>query len=174
MFEWVNKCKPLENSILDWASMNMHTSFFKDWGTIDCVTASDPKQWFYVDCVTAGKSYTPGSASAPTDQKGFGRAERWTFDPQNRVYEKAVHLAWPALLERFSNFETLGNIIESILGVRNYASHKGILMEQHQIIQSVCHHLSRYVNLVYQFTEYTETTYEDIELWKQYVSALNE
>ena len=66
MFEWVNKCKPLENSILDWASMNMHISFFKDWGTIDCVTASDPKQWFYVDCVTAGKSYTPGSASAPT------------------------------------------------------------------------------------------------------------
>ena len=115
---------------------------------VDCVTASDPKQWFDVDCATAGKSYTPGSASASTEQKGFGHGERWTFDPQNRVYEKAVHLAWPALLERFSNFETLGNIVESILGVRNYASHKGILMEQHQIIQSACYTLPRCANLV--------------------------
>ena len=72
------------------------------------------------------------------------------------------------------NTYNFGCIIESILGVRNYAARKSILMEQHQIIQSVCDKNSRYVNLVYQFTEYTETTYEDIELWKQYVSALNE
>ena len=141
---------------------------------IDRVTAGDPKQWLYVDWATAGKSYTSGSASASTGPTGSGHGERWTFDPQNVVYAKAVHLAWPALLGRFSNFETIGDIVESILGLRNYASNKGILMEQHQIIHSVCHHVSQYVNLVYQFTQYTETTYEDIELWKQYVSALNE
>ena len=174
MLEWNEMCKLLEDFMLHWTYKNMHTSCFKDWGTVDCVTAGDPKQWLYLDCATVAKSYTSGSASASTGATGFGHEERWTFGPENDVYAKAVHLAWPALLRRFSNFETLGDIVESILGVRNYASHKGILMEQQQIIQSVCHHLSRYVNLVYQFTEYTETTYEDIELWKQYVSALNE
>ena len=71
MLEWNKRCKPLEDFMLHWTYKNMHTSFFKDWGTVDCVTAGDPKQWLYVDRATAGKSYTPGSAGASTAQKGF-------------------------------------------------------------------------------------------------------
>ena len=140
----------LQDFLVHWADENMHKSKFKDWGTIDCLRASDPKQWRYM----------------------ASDGERWTFDPQNVIYAKAFHLAWPALALKFSNAETTGNILESILGVRNFAAWQGMQMRQHTTNQSVCHNLSLCVNSVHQFTQYTGTTYEDIQVWCTYVGGL--
>ena len=77
----------------------------------------------------------------------------YTFDPRNHNYEKAFHLAWSTLCEE-RNRNTLGNILESLLGVRN-AIVKYYGKEHDPVIESVCERVSNFVNAVYQFTQWT-------------------
>ena len=92
----------LEGFMRRWIENNMQNApvnttpweLYREYGTIDCELLADPKQVNY--------------------------AGRWTFDPRNRNYEKAFHMAWPQLSGSM-NSNTLGNIIESLLGVRNAA-----------------------------------------------------
>ena len=142
-----------------WIEDNMHNApvkrytnppeLYREWGTVDCELATDPKQVEY-----------PG--------------ERWTFDPQNRVYEKAFHLAWPQLVGN-KNMNTLGNILESMLGVRNAIAKYpecAKKLEAQRTIDSVCKRVSKYVNSVYQFTQATETSDVEVNTWCDYVRDL--
>ena len=111
---------------------------------IDCVTQSDPKQYLY--------------------------AQRWTFDPMNRNYEKAFHLSWPAQV-REMNRVTIGNILESVLGTRNIGDRNGWGNDsQRAVVASVCTNISNYVNAVYQLTAYTDTVYDNLDAWTRYVT----
>ena len=113
-------------------------------GSIDCVTESDPRQYLY--------------------------AERWTFDPMIWNYEKAFRFAWPAQ-GRGKNRITLGNIFESLLGTRNFGDMHGWPYDSGRVvITSVCTNLSNYVNAVYQLTRYTDAVYDDVDAWTRYVT----
>ena len=119
--------------------------YYRDYGTVDCELMTDPKQVEY--------------------------AGRWTFDPRNCNYAKAFHMAWPQLASNM-NSNTLGNIIESLLGVRNAAAKYHAQLEAHRAIDSVCKNASKYVNSVYQFTQATDSEYAEIGAWCAYVRDL--
>ena len=55
---------------------------------------------------------------------------RWAFDPANKVYHKSGWLLWPSLVGPRQDIN-LGNIIESLLGVREpiVAERKLLLLE---------------------------------------------
>ena len=70
------------------------------------------------------------------------------------------------------NMNTLGNIMESLLGVRNAATQYRAQLEAHRAIDSVCKNVSKYVNSVYQFTQATDTECVEISAWCAYVRGL--
>ena len=148
------ECDVLQRFMKRWIDDDMHNEpvrtsplpieLYREYGTIDCLLQSDPKQVVYDG--------------------------RWTFDPRNRNYEKAFHLAWPTLCgER--NRNTLGNILESLLGVRNARVKYG--KKRDLAIESVCGRVSNFVNAVYQFTQWTDSEYDDIIAWTAYVRGLS-
>ena len=139
------RCQRLFRFIGRWLDHSMHLrQDLCEFGSIDCVTESDPRQFLYAD--------------------------RWTFDPMNWNYEKAFWFAWPALVHR-KNRNTLGNIFESLLGTRNFGDrHDWPYDSGKVVIISVCTNLSNYVNAVYQLTRYTDAVYDDVDAWTRYVT----
>ena len=149
----VRQCVKLTSFIKGWIQGGMHTEpvrthplpveYLHHYGTIDCLFPDDPRQVRYNG--------------------------RWTFDPRNRNYAKAFHLAWPTLCED-RNANTLGNVLESLLGVRNA---RVWYSEPHvPVIDQVCEFVSVYINTVYQFTQWTGTEEDDIQVWIAYVHGL--
>ena len=139
------RCRRLNLFIDYWVERGMHNrQDLCSFGAIDFVTESDPKQYVY--------------------------AQRWTFDPMNWNYEKAFHLSWPAHVRQM-NRKTIGNILESALGTRNFGDRNGWRDDaQRDVIVSVCTNISNYVNAVYQLTKYTDTVYDDVGAWTRYVT----
>ena len=68
---------------------------FHLFGAVEVINATDPKQILTVD-------------------------GRWTFDATSLVYQKSFWLLWPSLVHGRES-KNLGNVIESILGVRESA-----------------------------------------------------
>ena len=139
------RCIKLNLFIDYWVDRGMHNrGDICNFGAIDCITESDPKQYLY--------------------------AQRWTFDPMNWNYEKAFHLSWRAHVRQM-NRVTIGNILESVLGTRNMGDQNGWPREsQRAVVTSVCTNISNYVNAVYQLTAYTGTVYDDVDAWTRYVT----
>jgi len=107
-----------------------------------------------------------------TDPKQYTtRDGRWTFDPRNRNYEKAFHLAWPEIVD-WRERVNLGNVLEAILGVREQAFAQRHFLQENPAVLGVCSRLSAFVNSVYQFTRYTNTEYMDVPAWLTYVQNL--
>lgn len=135
----------------EWLATPSLISFFKGKGGVTVEVSTDPRQW---------------SIRGTLGVNGASAAHRWCFDPRNRNYEKAFHLAWPDLVEQ-RNKVTLGDILESILGVRDEAD------KQHRPIPgcaiAVCRELSSFVNSVYQLTQYSNTEHVCVHEWLTYV-----
>ena len=85
---------------------------FKHFGAVTCESPEDPHQ----------------------QQTRDGR---WVFDPTNKVYEKAFWMAWPDLVASFTP-NTLGNVLEAILGVREAAVDRGHPIATNPMILGVC------------------------------------
>ena len=92
-----------------------------------------------------------------TDPKQiYTRDGRWTFDPTNLVYEKCFWLLWPNLVGDRKHVN-LGNVIESVLGVREQAVQQRHVLQEDEAVNSLCKRLSEFVNLTYQFIMYTDS-----------------
>jgi hypothetical protein len=97
------------------------------------------------------------------------RDGRWTFDPQNRCYEKAWWLAWPAETSNY-NRNTLGNAVEAIIGIWEAAvEHRHYLCDD-VVVRSVARKLSCFCHAVYWFIQYTSTEHMPRNEWMAYVS----
>ena len=140
------RCRRLTEFVGTWVEHNMHNrQDLRDHGAIDCITEADPKQYLY-------------------DQ-------RWTFDPMNVNYAKAFHLTWPEHAHDM-NRNSLGNILESVLGTRNRADRIGWRDVSHrELIVSVCTDISACVHAVYQLTAYTDTVSDNPAAWVRYVTS---
>jgi len=135
----------LENFVAHVATQPQLMSF-RNFGAVTCVSESDLKQ----------KRCRDG---------------RWTFDPQNRCYEKAWWLAWPAATWNY-NANTLGNVLESIIGIWEAAVSQRHYLAEDAAVKGVAQALSMFVHAVYSFVEYTDTMYTPHEAWLAYVGAL--
>jgi hypothetical protein len=119
---------------------------FKRFGAVTCLLESDPKQ---VLC----------------------RDGRWTFDPRNRNYQKAWWLAWPTQIGNY-NANTLGNVIEAIIGMWEAAVLHQHVLAQNVVVKSVACMLSRFCHAVHSFTQYTCTEMWPQNQWLAYVKSL--
>ena len=139
------RCGRLNEFIDYWVERAMHRrEDLCGFGAIDCRSPTDPTQYLF--------------------------GQRWTFDPMNYNYEKAFYMAWPAHVRQM-NRVTIGNILESLLGVRNMGDRNGWGHDsQRAVIVSVCQNLSDFVNAVYQLTKYTDTVYDGVDAWTRYVT----
>ena len=66
----------------------------------------------------------------------------------------------------------LGNVIESVLGVREQAVQQRHFLQEDEAVNSLCKHLSEFVNLTYQFIAYTDSREDSVESWLNYVRRL--
>ena len=99
------------------------------------------------------------------------RDGRWTFDPENKVYEKCFWLLWPNLVGTRERVN-LGNVIESVLGVREQAVAQQHFLQEDDVVISVATHLSEFVNLTNQFIMYTESKEDLVSEWVEFVRRL--
>ena len=86
-------------------------------------------------------------------------------------YEKAWWLAWSTELYNY-NMNHLGNVIESIIGIWEAAVQHRHYFAEDEVVMSVAQNLSKFVRLVYCFTEYTDTLRTPCEAWAQCVTKL--
>ena len=98
---------------------------------------------------------------------------RWTFDPTNRVCQKCFWLLWPNLVGTRERV-ILGNIIESVLGVREWALEQEdyVFLLEHQAMTSLARRLGEFVNLAHQFIHYTGTWADLVSEWVAFVRRL--
>ena len=68
----------------------------------------------------------------------------------------------------------MGNIIESVLGVREWALEQEdyVFLLEHQAMISLAKSLGEFVNLTYQFIMYTETWEDPVSGWVTFVRRL--
>ena len=68
----------------------------------------------------------------------------------------------------------MGNIIESVLGVREWALEQEdyVFLLEHQAMISLAKSLGEFVNLAYQFIDYTETWADLVSEWVAFVRQL--
>ena len=110
--------------------------------------------------------------TCPTDPKQRKtRDGRSLFDPTNKVYEKCFHLLWPNLVGTRKHVN-LGNVIESVLGMREQAVAQRHFLQEDDVVISVATHLSEFVNLTNQFIMYTESKEDLVSEWVEFVRRL--
>ena len=118
---------------------------FHNHGAVTCIYETDPKHYKTID-------------------------GRWIFDPRNKNYEKAFHLAFPQLVNGRAAVN-LGNVIESVLGVRERAIKQRHPLAYDVSVISVCSHFSEFVNCVYNLTQYTKSEYDPCTEWVSLVDS---
>ena len=121
----------VEEFIASWMSHPTLVETFHGSGAVETTCSTDPKQ-----------IYT--------------RDGRWTFDPENKVYEKCFWLLWPNLVGPRQKVN-LGNVIESILGVREQAVTQQHFLQEDDVVISLATRLSEFVNLTNQSIMYTDS-----------------
>ena len=110
--------------------------------------------------------------TCPTDPNQiYTRDGRWTFDPTNLVYETWFWLLWPTLVGDRKH-ENWGNVIESVLGVREQAVQQRHFLQEDEAVNSLCKRLSEFVNLTYQFIMYTDSREDPVRSWLDFVRRL--
>ena len=118
----------VEEFLASWMSHPTLVETFHGSGAVETTCSTDPKQ-----------IYT--------------RDGRWIFDPTNLVYEKCFWLLWPNLVGTRKHVN-LGNVIESVLGVREQAVKQRHFLQEDEAVNSLCKRLSEFVNLTYQLMMY--------------------
>ena len=110
--------------------------------------------------------------TCPTDPKQRKtRDGRSLFDPTNKVYEKCFHLLWPNLVGTRKHVN-LGNVIESVLGVREQAVKQRHFLQEDEAVNSLCKRLGEFVNVAYHFIMYTDSREDPVRSWVEFVHRL--
>ena len=156
-----NACTLCQNALQLAASVSRIESFvvavswnkkivdtFKSSGAVTCLLESDPKQTLCRD-------------------------GRWTFDPRNQNYQKAWWLAFPAQTHD-RNMNTLGNVLEAILGMWEAAVEQQHYLAADVVVRSVACELSRLCHAVHSFTQYTGTEMWPRDEWLAHVKSLQQ
>ena len=99
------------------------------------------------------------------------RDGRWTFDPENKVYEKCFWLLWPNLVGTRKHVN-LGNVIESVLGVREQVVKQQHFLQEDEAVNSLCKRLGEFVNVTYHFIMYTDSREDPVRSWLGFVRRL--
>jgi hypothetical protein len=119
---------------------------FDSFGAVECLLDSDPKQYKMQD-------------------------GRWTFDPGNLNYEKAFWLLFPQLAPHCGKV-SLGNVLESILGVYEAAVHHGHVLQERMYVRRVTGLLNCFVHAVYNVTLRTGTEHWAVSEWLDWVNSI--
>ena len=110
--------------------------------------------------------------TCPTDpNQTKTRDGRSLFDPTNKVYEKCFWLLWPNLVDE-RELVNLGNVIESVVGLREQAVKQRHSFQEDEAVNSLCKRLSEFVNLTYQFIMYTDSREDPVRSWVEFVHRL--
>ena len=96
---------------------------------------------------------------------------RSLFDPTNKVYEKCFWLLWPNLVGTRKHVN-LGNVIESVLGVREQAVKQRHFLQEDEAVNSLCKRLGEFVNVAYHFIMYTDSREDPVRSWVEFVHRL--
>ena len=110
-------------------------------GAVMCSKETDPKQ------VKVKKSLHHRLYSTDGDPSEF-----WTHDVTNAVYERAFHAAFPRLITN-ETANTVGNVIESILGLWHMAVQTGHYLQEDKAVFCVCFILDEWVAAVFHADE---------------------
>ena len=136
----------VEEFLASWMSHPTLVETFHGSGAVETTCSTDPKQ-----------IYT--------------RDGRWIFDPTNLVYEKCFWLLWPNLVGTRKHVN-LGNVIESVLGVREQAVKQRHFLQEDEAVNSLCKRLGEFVNVAYHFIMYTDSREDPVRSWVEFVHRL--
>ena len=87
------------------------------------------------------------------------------------MYEKCFWLLWPNLVGTRKHVN-LGNVIESVLGVREQAVKQRHFLQEDEAVNSLCKRLGEFVNVTYHFIMYTDWREDPVISWVEFVHRL--